>query len=62
MGADGVTVDAPDQVGDALRAAVASNRPTVLEIMCNDELGEPFRRDALKKPERLLAKYRAFGG
>jgi sulfoacetaldehyde acetyltransferase len=62
MGADGVAVDAPHQVGDALRAAVGSNRPTVLEISCNDELGDPFRRDALRKPVRLLEKYRAFGG
>ena len=61
MGADGVTVDAPDRIGDALRAAVASGRPTVLEILCNDELGEPFRRDALRTPVRLLPKYRAFG-
>ncbi|MEX2650428.1 MAG: sulfoacetaldehyde acetyltransferase [Alphaproteobacteria bacterium] len=60
MGAEGVTVDKPDQVGDALRQATASNRPTVLEIMVTQELGDPFRRDALKKPVRLLDKYKAF--
>jgi sulfoacetaldehyde acetyltransferase len=60
MGADGVTVDHPDQVGDALRAALASGRPTVLELMLTQELGEPFRRDALKKPRRLLPKYAAY--
>jgi sulfoacetaldehyde acetyltransferase len=60
MGADGVTVDHPDQVGDALRAALASGRPTVLELMLTQELGEPFRRDALKKPKRLLPKYAAY--
>jgi sulfoacetaldehyde acetyltransferase len=60
MGADGVTVDHPDQVGDALRAALASGRPTVLELMLTQELGEPFRRDALKKPRRHLPKYAAY--
>ncbi len=60
MGADGVTVDHPDQVGDALRAALASGRPTVLELMLTQELGEPFRRDALRKPKRLLPKYAAY--
>ncbi|MBM3583185.1 MAG: sulfoacetaldehyde acetyltransferase [Alphaproteobacteria bacterium] len=60
MGAEGITVDKPDQVGDALRQATGSNRPTVLEIMVTEELGDPFRRDALKKPVRLLDKYKAF--
>lgn len=60
MGANGIKVDAPDQIGDALRQAVASNRPSVLEIMATEELGDPFRRDALKKPHRLLPKYRAY--
>lgn len=60
MGADGVTVDHPDQVGDALRSALASGRPTVLELMLTQELGEPFRRDALKKPRRHLPKYAAY--
>ncbi len=57
MGAAGVVVEKPDEVGDALRAAVESERPTVLEIQVSQELGEPFRRDALQKPVRLLEKY-----
>lgn len=61
MGAQGIRVDAPDQVGDALREATASDRATVLEIMVSQELADPFRRDALKKPKRLLAKYKDFG-
>jgi sulfoacetaldehyde acetyltransferase len=61
MGARGTRVDHPDQVGDALRDATGSGAPTVLEVMVTDELGEPFRRDALKKPVRYLAKYRGFG-
>ena len=60
MGADGVRVEHPDQVGDALGDAVRSDRVTVIEIMVTQELGDPFRRDALKKPVRLLDKYRAF--
>jgi sulfoacetaldehyde acetyltransferase len=58
MGADGITVNQADQVGDALRAAAASGRPTVLTLMLTRELAEPFRRDAFKPPLRLLDKYR----
>ena len=57
MGADGVTVSSPDEIGDALHAAVDSDRPSVIEIMATQELGDPFRRDALKKPRRILSKY-----
>jgi len=60
MGADGITVDQPDQVGDALAQAIASSRPTVLELMLDQDLAEPFRRDALAKPVRLLDKYKDF--
>ncbi|HSV28961.1 MAG TPA: thiamine pyrophosphate-dependent enzyme, partial [Candidatus Omnitrophota bacterium] len=60
MGADGIRADHPDQVGDALRQAAASGRPTILELMVTQALGEPFRRDALKKPARMLEKYEAY--
>ena len=60
MGADGITVDHPDQVGDALRKAAASGRCTVLELMLAQDLAEPFRRDALGKPVRLLDKYKDY--
>ena len=63
MGAAGIAVSHADQVGDALRAAVASEKPTVLEIHLTDALAEPFRRDAFKpQPVRLLDKYRALSG
>ncbi|MDP6243015.1 MAG: thiamine pyrophosphate-dependent enzyme, partial [Myxococcota bacterium] len=62
MGADGHRIDRADQVGDALRQATASDRPTVLEILVGEELAEPFRRDALHQPVRLLEKYKAYGG
>ena len=60
MGANGIRVDAPDQIGDALRAAARSGVCTVIEIMLTQELGEPFRRDALKKPERFLDRYKPY--
>lgn len=58
MGAEGITVGHEDQVGDALKAAIASNKPTVLDVMLTRELAEPFRRDAFKPPVRLLDKYK----
>ncbi|HWC22114.1 MAG TPA: sulfoacetaldehyde acetyltransferase [Flexivirga sp.] len=64
MGADGVTVDKLEDVGPALQAAVKAQMEdgvtTVIEIMCTRELGDPFRRDALAKPVRLLKKYQDY--
>jgi len=63
MGAEGVRVEHEDQVGDALRAACRAQqdgKTTVLEMMLSQELGDPFRRDALKQPVRLLDKYRNY--
>jgi sulfoacetaldehyde acetyltransferase len=61
MGAEGVKVERLDDVGQALASACEAQKAgktTVLEVMCTMELGDPFRRDALKYPERLLEKYR----
>jgi len=63
MGAEGVTVDKLSDVGPALRDACKAQRDgktTILEMMCTRELGDPFRRDALKKPVRHLDKYKAY--
>jgi sulfoacetaldehyde acetyltransferase len=60
MGANGITVDHVDEIGDAMKAAVKSNKPTVVNLMLTQELGDPFRRDAFKPPHRLLAKYRKY--
>lgn len=60
MGGEGIRVDAADQIGDALKKAVDNNKCTVVELMVTRELGEPFRRDALKKPQRLLDKYKDY--
>ena len=32
-------------------------KTTVLEVLTTRELGDPFRRDAMKLPQRKLAKY-----
>jgi sulfoacetaldehyde acetyltransferase len=63
MGAEGIVVDKVSDVGPALAAAAKAQREgrtTVLEMMVTAELGDPFRRDALSKPVRHLAKYKAF--
>ncbi len=60
MGALGMRVDHPDQVGDAVREAIASGRPCVINALVQggkDVLAEPFRRDALNLPVRYLDKY-----
>ena len=61
FGCEGVTVSRLEDVAPALEASVraqAEGRTTVLEMMVTRELGDPFRRDALSKPVRHLAKYR----
>jgi sulfoacetaldehyde acetyltransferase len=64
MGAEGIVVDKLEDVGPALKKAVEAQmkegKTTVVEIMCTRELGDPFRRDALSKPVRLLEKYKDF--
>ena len=63
FGCEGITVDKLSDVGPALRAAAAAQqhgKTTVLEMMVTQELGDPFRRDALSKPVRHLDKYRDF--
>lgn len=64
MGAEGIRVDQLDQVGPALQKAtdlqMSQGKTCVIEIMCTRELGDPFRRDALAKPIRHLAKYKKY--
>jgi len=60
MGATGVTVDREADVADAVAGALRGGRPTVINLVVDPaELGEPFRRDALHSPRRLLDKYAA---
>jgi sulfoacetaldehyde acetyltransferase len=63
FGCDGVCVERLTDVAPALRAAAAAQsagKTTVLEMMLTQELGDPFRRDALSKPVRHLEKYQKF--
>ena len=64
MGAEGIRVDELDAVGPALQKAVDmqmnQGKTTIVEVMCTRELGDPFRRDALGKPVRLLKKYKNY--
>jgi sulfoacetaldehyde acetyltransferase len=63
FGCEGITVERLADIEPALRAATvaqAQGRTTVLEMMVTQELGDPFRRDALAKPMRHLAKYQKF--
>ncbi len=52
-GFKGVVADTPQKVTDAIRTACeeqARGITTFVEVVLNQELGEPFRRDAMKKP------------
>lgn len=62
MGAHGVRVEQPDEIEAAVEEMLATDTPSVIEIMTDGtELLEPFRRDALDDPERILEKYRQPG-
>ncbi|HNX28009.1 MAG TPA: sulfoacetaldehyde acetyltransferase [Syntrophomonadaceae bacterium] len=59
MGAYGATIDKPENVGDAVRAAIASGKPAVLQFEVDGtQLAPPFRKDALNLPVRMLEKYK----
>ena len=64
MGAEGVVVDRLEDVGPALKRAIDAQmnqgKTTVIEILVTQELGDPFRRDALSKPVRFLEKYKDY--
>jgi len=64
MGAEGVVVNRLEDVGTALSNAVDAQmnerKTTIIEIMCTQELGDPFRKDALSKPVRYLDKYKKY--
>src|SRR5216684_2981515 len=49
----GVTTRTPNELTQALKTACAAQADgitTFIEVILNQELGEPFRRDAMKKP------------
>ncbi|MEL6639820.1 MAG: sulfoacetaldehyde acetyltransferase [Pseudomonadota bacterium] len=56
-GLEGVAVRTMDELTEVLNKAIKdqmeNNKTTLIEVMLNQELGEPFRRDAMKKPVRV---------
>ena len=64
MGAEGIVVNRLEDVGPALKRAIDlqmnHGKTTIIEIMCTRELGDPFRRDALAKPVRMLDQYKDY--
>ncbi len=58
----GIAVRGPDELTAALRSACtaqAQGVTTFIEVLLNQELGEPFRRDAMKKPVAVAGVTRA---
>ncbi|WPY96362.1 sulfoacetaldehyde acetyltransferase (plasmid) [Limimaricola variabilis] len=62
-GLKGVQVTSTEQLTEVLRTAVKEQMEdgvtTFIEVVLNQELGEPFRRDAMKKPVRVAGVSRA---
>jgi sulfoacetaldehyde acetyltransferase len=62
-GLQGVIARTMDELRDALAKAVDDQmkhgKTTLIEAMINQELGEPFRRDAMKKPVEVAGISRA---
>ncbi len=53
----GVQVTTPEELSEALAKAIKdqmeNKQTTFIEVILNQELGEPFRRDAMKKPVKV---------
>ncbi|MFG6517364.1 sulfoacetaldehyde acetyltransferase [Sulfitobacter sp. 1A13496] len=53
-GVEGVQVSSMEELTEALNRAIKAQmndgKTTFIEVLLNQELGEPFRRDAMKKP------------
>jgi sulfoacetaldehyde acetyltransferase len=61
-GLQGVVARTMEELTAALRQAIAdqmAGKTTLIEAMINQELGEPFRRDAMKKPVEVAGISRA---
>jgi sulfoacetaldehyde acetyltransferase len=61
-GLRGVIARSPAALTEALREACAAQGKgvtTLIEVVLNQELGEPFRRDAMKKPVVVAGVHRA---
>ena len=53
-GVKGIKVDSMESLTEGLRTAIKEQMEdavtTFIEVVLNQELGEPFRRDAMRKP------------
>jgi len=56
-GLEGIAVaameDLTEELNKAVKRQMSDGKTTFLEVMLNQELGEPFRRDAMKKPVQV---------
>ena len=56
-GLNGVQVTTMEDLTSALETAIDTQmkhrQTTLIEVILNQELGEPFRRDAMKKPQPI---------
>ncbi len=63
MGAEGISVQREADLQGAITDAFGRGKPVVVNVAIDSsELGEPFRRDALKLPTRHLDKYAHLNG
>lgn len=59
MGAYADTIREPDALKPALKAAFEADKPAVLDVKIDSQvLTEPYRRDALQDPVRMMPRYR----
>ena len=58
MGAEGYRAEYEDEVADALKAALKSGKPAVVEIMVTPERGEIFGRESGRKTRRPPSRQR----
>jgi sulfoacetaldehyde acetyltransferase len=61
LGADGYRCHSANDVRNAVSSAMKKQSAgvvSVIEVLCSEQLGEPFRRDAMKQPHRVLDKYK----
>jgi sulfoacetaldehyde acetyltransferase len=60
MGADGYRVEKADGIGQAISSAIASGKTSIVHLILDpSELGEAYRRDALRAPKRVHPRYRS---
>jgi len=60
MGAVALRVETPEQIGPALTEALQAGRPAVIDVLIDPKvLTEPYRRDALRPPVRVMDRYLA---